>query len=320
MVISPDASKAVVHEWTRAQPRSDRVCMVEFATGKVTVLQDSKGQGVLQDRQLRLSADGASVWMIDDEIRYSQYSLLDGKMMGRCEISPQVLALANEAYEDLPVPSPDGAYVAQAFKSAVAVWDLKTGKPTVYPVDKAPADAAMMAYPLAGGTRVLMLAMSKDDKKPNVLSLVDLKTGKSTELTRITENYEVRTSLDGKRAYVFREEGKKTAWTVMEQWDLDAGKAAKTVKVEPPMATIGLLPGPGDTVLFHEYAARAAVIWDFRRGKLAAIVSPEGQSLERFDITRDGKKLVAFVGKLDEKGVVQPGKIAVYDVSAVVKP
>ena len=64
---------------------------------------------------------------------------------------------------------------------------------------------------------------------------------------------------------------------------------------------------------------RAATIWDVTAGKVAAVVSPEGKGVERFAVTRDGKKLVAFVGVM-EKDIVAPGKIAVYDVCAVVKP
>ncbi|MGA2499503.1 MAG: hypothetical protein ABSH20_17315 [Tepidisphaeraceae bacterium] len=84
------------------------------------------------------------------------------------------------------------------------------------------------------------------------------------------------------------------------------------------MASIGLkLSQDGNTLFLHEYMVQPVVVWNLRLGKLVAVVCPERWGCEAFDVTPDGKKVVAIVGPWTQ-GTLTPRKLAVYDTSAFV--
>jgi hypothetical protein len=154
-------------------------------------------------------------------------------------------------------------------------------------------------------------------KKAGVLSLVELESGKVTEMTEVAGNFDVRVTQDGKRAFVFRQEGEEVVWTGIEEWDLETRKMVRKIPLKPAMASIGLKLGrDGKRLFVHEYMVQPAIVWDLEAGKFGAMVAPEGGGFERFDVTPDGRKLVGFTG-VWEQGTLVPRKLSVYDIAEV---
>ena len=312
LAVTPDASKIVLHAWNRtATSLSDRVFVVDAASGKITATL-SDIPGMIRDRHLLVTDADHCVFM--DEKGLAQYDLKTGKISQRYELpgKKQPMAIQYSTDRKKIALSTDGP--------GALVVDLTTGISTAVSFLFLPAGAKCIVYPLAGCDNLLLVSIGEGDPEvtPVKISLFDPATGSERELTKVAGNLDVLPTADGKSAYVFRQEDpNEVAWTGIEQWNLQNAKMVQKIKLQPNMASIGLaLPDDASTLFMLEYMVQPVVLWDLATGTPRATVSPIGGGCEAFDVTPDGKQVVASIGKWVE-GDLQPTTLAIYDTSKI---
>lgn len=317
MSVTPDAKTVVVHEWAgNPAAQEDRVVEIDVATGKIQrVLVSSKGWR--QKRWLQVLDAGHCA--LYDGVALAEYDLKSGKQSQRYKFSRE------KDIESFQY-SADGSKVGgMTSDPGMELMDLKTGAASYMGFDYLPKHTRCQAFPLAGRQAVLVAAQ-KDALAGQATIQIELFDPKSSKVIRLTEfrgNLDVLPTADGKLAYVLLQEiPGDTSWTGVEVWDLDQGKQIRKIKMDSPMLTITQkLANDGFTLFLHDFMVQTVAVWDLREPAPLLGVAPDYGGCEAFDITPDGKKLVAFAGPWDEGGL-HPKKLVVCDLppAGVVKP
>ncbi|MBN8458903.1 MAG: WD40 repeat domain-containing protein [Verrucomicrobia bacterium] len=313
--VTPDAKRLVFHELVRNEDGTSvsRVSAMELATGKVTRLQEWPQMAM--QRMLAIAPDGKSVVLEElEDGSAGRYELETGKRIQRYD-SPQ----------DKPVGSlhvsPDGKRMAGGSRDFGAVyWDLEHGEVHHAALDFVSTKVGFLVYPLSGRKTLLVIALPEREGAPTKLVLKEPDTGRTTPLTEIAENFDVRFDAVGKTLYVFRQrDPDKVVWTGIELWDVDTAKIRRTIELKPPMSSIGLtLTQDGRYLFLHQYMAQQAVVWDLIHGKTIAVAGPVNGGFRAFTITPDGGNLIGITGTWVE-GVLRSDKVGLFDTRSLVR-
>ena len=333
MRVTPDGKTLVAHVWARGEGKApiDRVVVVDVATGEPgAVLAETKGElHPYRPVVLLPSEDGSvttAVLLQKGEDRPAGYDLRTGRRVRQFDPAGSPPGGPLEL-------SADGRRLACPTQSrGAALWDAGTGKVSVVPLEFVPQGARFVVHPLAGSDRLLVQYAVAENRALRFWSgLFDPATGHSRMLS--DARCAALPAGDGKRAYLMRQEDpERTAWTSAEVWDLEAGKRVSKHPLRPPLSSIdqklagergAAADGDGGLLFLHEYMVQPVVIWDLRRrpadGRplpLLAVVGPEGGGCHNFDVTPDGKKLVAVAGTWRQGGLVPLEEpLVTYDLS-----
>ena len=315
LCITPDAKRLVLHELASKKDgsRVSRVSVMDLATDKVTLLQEWPSMAM--KRLLAVAPDGKSVVL--EELKdgaAGRYDLETGKKIQRYD-TPQ----------DKPVGSlqvsPDGKRMSGSSRDFGAVyWNLDDGSVHHAALDFTSNKSGFYVYPLCDRTTLLVIALPAKQDAPSKLVLVEPENGKTTDLTEISENFDVRFDATGKTLLIFRQQDPaQVAWTGIDVWDVATAKLARTIKLKPPMSSLALTLTRDSRHLFlHQYMMQQAVVWDLQSAKPLGTVGPELGGFTAFSITPDGNKLIGVFGSWVE-GALQADKIGLFDTSPLLR-
>ncbi len=316
MWATPDSKRVVIHEWRTdaAGKQLDRLALIDAATGKVERVLLERAGGWVQRRSVCITPDGKSAFTPNFKGGgLVQISLDSGEIIKTIKI--------DHSFESLEFDSDASRAAAMTNDGGAVIFDLSSDKGKYQKLGFLPDKAPGMIYPLAGRPE-LLVHYGIAEKQNNIVALYDPKTDKAQTITEFDGNATVLPVPDGKGVCILRQaQGGGIAWTSSETWDLQALKQTGRATFQPPLASIGLkLSNDGQTLFLHEFMTRPVVVWNLKTGAIAGVVAPPGGGCSAFDITPDGKRVVATIGQWQE-GNLRAGQLAVYDVSTLlVKP
>jgi len=312
-LVTPDGQKVACHCWSVDEKHQvlDRVVIMDVATAKVEQSLDEDKNGIAERMPMHFTADGKTLLMGYNN-GIDAYDLKSGLVVKEYH-APKDRSLVGYSYSEDATK-----VVAMTEDGGALVWDLIGDKTTYVKLDL-PKESSRIAFLLGGGDDFLVVNRPSGEGAKTRITIVDPKSMKVTLLKESLANVVVRPTSDGKRAYIFvAEDPQKEVCTSIEEWDLRTAKLTKKEPLQPPLASINLkLSSDGETLFLHEYLARPVIMWNLKQGKFVASVGPNLGGCQAFDMTPDGKKVIAFVGPWIE-GTLVPKKLAVYDTSALV--
>lgn len=284
--VTKRADKAVLQEWSQnnAGELLDRILVLDISSGKIErVLSEIKGSWNV----------GRLLGIDDSQSAALIYVPSPGT---QDEMHGVSVNIQTGAIRPLPNPTEGPDLEERAAQAGIdpqeaLVW-VPIGKPNVW----------------------LVAVKSKTEKVTRLL-VFDAVKATARLLFRSTNAFDLRTARDGSQIILLIQGNPQVRqWTSIEVWNTHQLRKVNRFELKKPLATIDFrVSKDGKLLIMHEYLQRRLLLFNVTTGDQVASIGPKEGGCLAFDLTADGRRIIALIGKWT-KGVLVQSHIAVYSI------